>query len=321
MKVGTIVGHAPPVRAFGETTELVSNNVFVGLEIELEGLGSIVPSAHASLQEGGLWTVTDDQSLRNGGKEFIMMERGTGQPLMGADIIRALDQFKVFIDAQEAANKGPVESTRTSIHVHIDARDLEIDELKRFMLLYYTFEDILFRWVGGERRASQYCRPAATHQDVVYRAASLISSASNSGINLDLGNKYDALNFLSLRNLGTIEIRMMRATWDVAIIKQWLNLLLLLRTACKDETLEVDEFPELASANGMEDFLTSIFKDHAGVLLQHATAVDILQGVRLAQEILVLSNALKKGKTVDNFFKDGTTEDLTLVNKFEQKLA
>lgn len=319
MEIGKIVNRPSPARTFGNTTELVSNDVYLGVEVELEGMSKIYDKALSELNETGLWEIVDDNSLRDGGREFIMTERGTNQPLRGQDVVNALQAFNKFITKQAEVNSEPVTSTRTSTHIHIDVRDLTVAELKRFILLYYTFEDILFKWAAPDRRMSPYCRPASEHPDIVFRAASFLATSKVNFINPELGNKYDALNYLSVHHHGTVEVRMLGACWDYEHLKDWINLLLSLRRAARDETLEADTLPELASQNGMEQFLASIFGDMSNLLFPHATPMDILRGVRLAQEILVASAASKSAVTAAKFF-NGKPDQLDLVNKFQSKL-
>lgn len=319
MNVGKIVNKPAPTRTFSSSPELVSNDVYVGLEVELEGLGNITPSTLRTISDTGLWRIVDDHSLRDGGREFIMMEEGTSQPLRGGDIITALKVFSKFIDKQTKDTGEPSTSARTSTHVHIDVRDLEVSELKRFILLYYTFEDILFKWASADRRSSPYCRPASDHPDIIHRAATFLDRSGPNSLDPNVGNKYDALNYLAILEHGTIEVRMLDACWDYDRLRDWINLLLSLRIAAKDTALEADTIPESASMNGMEQFLSSIFGELSNQLFPFATPMDILRGVRLAQEILVVAAATNKAATCEKFFK-GKPDRLDLVNKFQSKL-
>ena len=75
------------------------------------------------------------------------MSAGDGQPLKGGDITRAMFGFKkVFLLYEEAGNEPPICSPRTSVHIHIDVRDLEVQQLKKLFLLYAVFEETFFKW-------------------------------------------------------------------------------------------------------------------------------------------------------------------------------
>jgi len=317
MSIGDKVGIPPPSRQWGASDALVANDVFVGVEIELEGLGGLTAPVSKLATKRGLWRITDDGSLRNTGREFIMQEVATGQPLMGKDIIRALDDFGTCIDALKAKDKPPVLSDRTSIHVHLDVRNLEDDQFKRLILLYYAFEDILFKWIGEDRHKSNYCRPASSHYDVIERVGALLNGRRDFNDTIRDGNKYDALNFEAVRHLGSLEVRSMRGTYDKALILRWVNILLRLREACLDERINLAQFPEQVSASGMQDFLQGIFKDQAQELLPFADDIDILRGVRTAQEILVVATAAREG--IANAYNTGNDTEVNL-NLFKDNI-
>lgn len=317
MSIGSKVGHRPPSRKWGSSKRLAVNDVFMGLEIELEHLRNFEAHVHAKpMIDSGLWTITEDHSLRDNGREFIMQEQGTGQPIMGNDVVRALEAFQESMKLLDKAKKPPHLSDRTSIHVHLDVRDLEEEHIDRFALLYYTFEEILFKWIGDDRDKSNYCRTAARNYDVISRTAGLLRANDVPFQNrVGWGNKYDAFNFLAIKGLGTIEVRSMRATTDMDTILQWMNILLRLHEAAQDATITVESFPELVSQGGMKAFLERVFKDQSGVLLPYATDMAILRGVRTAQEIMMLTSQEREG--LESAYDSGKANNSRLT-KFKQ---
>lgn len=314
MKVGDLVGRPAPTRKWGASDRLLESDVFLGIEIELEGMQWFSNTYRNMLDNSGLWRITEDGSLRNSGLEFITQEVATRQPLMGADIVRALDTFKDMITKASLKKKAPELSERTSVHVHLDVRDFNPDELKRFILLYYTFEEILFNWIGSNRSESSYCRPAYINQDVIERASAIMNAKSDSALQSALrGNKYDALNYAALHNYGSLEVRSMRGTFDTEEILVWVNILLSIRSAARNPEINVDDFPEQASASGIATLLTKVFDESLAVLLApHATSLDILRGVRVAQEIMMEQTIRSNNAIFQN-----RTEDLTAVNLFK----
>lgn len=317
--VGESVGHMPPARKWGESKLLVANEVFLGLEIELEHLSNFEATVAAKpMQASGLWTITSDNSLRDNGREFIMQEQGSHQPILGNDIIKALTAFQDSMDILEKAKKPAQISDRTSVHVHLDVRDLLEEDIDRLALLYYTFEGILFKWIGQGRDESNYCRSAASNYDIVHRTAGLLSGGGKPfHARVNYGNKYDAFNFAAIKYLGTVEIRSMRATTDSKEILAWINILLRLHEAARDPSISILDFPEMVSQGGMQAFLERIFKEEAELLLPYATDMDILQGLRTAQEILVVSS--KKAKGLQEEYDTGKCYDAR-VNEFKTKV-
>ena len=316
MSIAEEVGMATPARKWGTSPALVLNDVFIGVEVELENV-RLTDRHRRQLVKGGLWRIHEDGSLRDNGREFIMQETATGQPLMGADITRALDTFKGYIDMAKDDNKLPKATPRTSLHVHMDVRDLEKEEFARFILLYYAFEDILFKWVGEDRHLSNFCRPASSNYDIITRAANLLGGVHPFRHLIEDGNKYDALNYQVVRQLGSVEIRSMHGTYDTDLILRWINILMRLREACKDTNIQLDQFPEQASREGMQALLSSVFKEQAAELLPLVDEIDILRGVRVAQEILVLSE--EGDNHLSSTYDTGAPMDGN-INKFKQQV-
>lgn len=280
MNIGEVVGIHPPVQDYEDSPKIVDNNTRVGVEIELEQIeGSVVIDKALS---SGLWSVTRDGSLREGGLEFIMQAR-TGEPLKGGEIIAALDAFDDFIKAP--VERGVAINSRTSIHVHLDVRALSPEELNRLILLYYTFEEILFNWIGSDRRQSSYCRRLADHPDIIPRVAAVLEGKDLRG-SLGRGNKYDALNLASVRQHGSLEFRGMRATTDTDIILQWINILLKLHQAARNMEVEIGVIPEVISAEGPLEFLEQVFGEHTAAL-GVVSDYQVVMGARVAQELLL----------------------------------
>lgn len=101
----------------------------VGIEIEVENITQqVIPLAY--------WDAKSDGSLRNNGIELVSV------PLQIKQVQLALEH--VF-DVLNQNNK-PDFSNRTSIHIHVNCRDLTQDQLYNFILLYAIFENISTRW-------------------------------------------------------------------------------------------------------------------------------------------------------------------------------
>lgn len=292
--------HSDP-RRWGKSDRLADNNAFLGIEIELEHLRHFGGSFRDKLYQAGLWTLTEDGSLRDHGLEFIMQTRG-GEPLKGADVIRALDTFKAVMSEYIGHYDDPPScSSRTSIHVHVDVRDLDFPSLKKFILLYLVFEKIFFNWSSPDRYCNAYCRSTEIHYDVLERFAQILEmddAAHQKAIrSISSGNKYDAMNVLSIRKRGSIEFRMMGGTYDTERILKWVNMLLAMRIAAQDDNLILDEFPEHMSQRGLPNLIDQVFGKWGTELKPHATDLDVLEGLRLSQEVLMLQPSKQLNKT------------------------
>lgn len=296
---------------------LSDNDTFVGVEIELENLGNFYHSVyHEALMNSGLWNVVSDGSLRNHGLEFIMSSAGS-QPLKGGDIIDALGLFNTQMSQYIKNGSEPPECThRTSIHVHVDVRDMSMSELKRLVLFYSIFEDTFFKWSLPERYHNNYCRAISLHHDVMERLSMLV--AAQEGMTtvkaVQHGNKYDSINILSIKQRGSIEFRMMRGTYDTELILKWINMLLALRSAAKDSSIEIDLFPEVMSERGTDKLIDLIFDKWGVDLKVHATSMDLLKGIRVAQDILVAPRI----RALDTGFSTHSAKTSSHLNAFKE---
>ncbi|MCP5414404.1 MAG: amidoligase family protein [Chromatiaceae bacterium] len=289
--IGAALGMAPDTRKWKESPRIADNDTFVGVEVELENLGNFGPAWTSEMRSNGLWNITKDGSLRNSGLEFIM-STGDGQPLKGGDITRAMFRFKkVWRMFVEAGNPPPECSSRTSVHIHIDVRDLEVSQLKKLFLLYAVFEETFFKWSDLSRYDSNYCRSLEHNQDITNRLSTILKISDDMPdllhAHLSTGNKYDAMNYLSIKQRGSVEFRLMRGTYDTGLILQWINLLLCLKLAAKDKSIIIHSFPDDMSRRGLNTLIDQVFGKWGTFLKEYASELDILRGVRKAQDILL----------------------------------
>lgn len=193
-----------------------STQGMVGIEIEVENMKKGV---HLE----AYWDVKNDGSLRNHGMEFVSV------PLQIKQVQLALDHVYTQMNADNA----PDFSNRTSVHIHVNCRDLTQDQIFNFVLLYAIFEKHFYQVAGTRRMNSIFCVPLfrtnqmETINDVIYR------------MNPNW-QKYCGLNLLPLfannvtQGYGTIEFRHLYGTSSQQEILEWINDILCLRKfACE----------------------------------------------------------------------------------------
>lgn len=196
----------------------------VGIEIEVENItNSLCPLAY--------WNVKTDGSLRNNGVELVSV------PLQIKQVQLALEHAYNVL----TANNKPDFSNRTSVHIHVNCRDLTQNQIYNFILLYALFEKHFYSLAGNKRMNSIFCVPLfRTNQlnvldNVVY------------GLSPNW-HKYCGINLLPLyqnsvtQGYGTIEFRHLYGTSNQREILEWINDILCLRKyACeisKDDLLK-----------------------------------------------------------------------------------
>lgn len=173
----------------------------VGIEVEAENLANqdySVPSP---------WRIAEDGSLRNGGRELISFPTAP-------DCVESL--IKMLF---ERLPKDTHFSPRTSVHVHMNCRDLDYMQVYNIVILYQAFEDLLYDFAGKERKKSIFCVPIGNTN--YYRDFKHYMVRDS----LYRWSKYTGLNLAPLGNYGTIEFRHLRGTRDISTIYTWLHLL------------------------------------------------------------------------------------------------
>lgn len=172
----------------------------VGIEVEVENIRDNVKLEHS-------WSVHSDGSLRNSGLEFISL------PTKPALIESAINHL--FDNLPKEAHFSP----RTSIHVHMNVRDLTLMQIYNIVILYQCFEDLLYKFAGPERKKSIFCVPVGNTNYYINLRRNFIR---NDGTNW---SKYTGLNLSPMNNYGTIEFRHLRGTNNRQTIFEWLHYL------------------------------------------------------------------------------------------------
>lgn len=176
------------------------NNFLAGIECEIE-------SVRGLRGEVEFFQATNDGSLRNHGIEYISSP-------MTRDLL--VPQFKKLHANIVYHNRDDAFSPRTSTHVHINCRTLDVDQLKTLLLMYALFEEVFFSMVNPDRRDNIHCVPLTeTHLPTRYR-----SPMANI---LKAWHKYTAFNLLPIASQGTVEFRHLQGTDDAVLLDEWLT--------------------------------------------------------------------------------------------------
>lgn len=183
---------------------------FVGIEVEAENIKHVTTSPI-------FWMEKEDNSLRNNGIEFVTF------PIRAKYLYTALKLLY-----ENSLPKDVSFSERTSVHVHINVRNLTVDELTSFVILYLIFERVLFSFAGNNRYQNIFCVPVLE--------TTLLENFFNN-VKFDTlripWQKYTGLNLLPILDKGTIEFRQFPGTKDYNKIYLWVEILITLRLASR----------------------------------------------------------------------------------------
>lgn len=180
---------------------------YLGIEIELESLHDTVLSRHIQVGEP-YWSHHIDGSLRNG-LEFTLTN-----PLMGEQLVEAIDHFATLGEYTGSWTCGP----RTSTHIHLNMlQDSDTYELLRALLIaYYCIEDAWFKQFANGREWCSYCDPLdsgfiQTISQLLNKSASATDwaryVASEGSRRSNNASRYYGFNLIALAKYGTVEFR------------------------------------------------------------------------------------------------------------------
>jgi Putative amidoligase enzyme len=179
----------------------------VGIEIEVEKCGETAFRVTK-------WNVEKDGSLRG----HDAYEFKTFFPSTCQDGLDALAEFFGMVARKRAKGEGEFDfSERTSIHIHVDVRDLSTKEILSLTKLYAIFEKSFFDLVGRDRRHNIFCIPLSE--------SALIGDAKKGNFWWGKWEKYCAINLAPLITFGTVEFRGMAGNDNQALIRCWLLML------------------------------------------------------------------------------------------------
>lgn len=230
-KMSTVAEH------FG-VPALNAKTQFVGLECEIETIKRTKPEF-----PGAIFSITEDGSLRNTGREFISI------PMKVDDAILNFERLHATIEYGKEAF-----SERTSIHVHVDCTSLTLQECRNVVLNYALFEEFFFLMVDPSRRHNIHCVPLTETYLPFHYKQSIPEMFGR-------WHKYTALNIKPLGKFGTIEFRHMQGHNDVKLLQEWLKTIENLVAAGKTFTPNRSLLTDVGKVNAFKE----IFKDSPSV--------------------------------------------------------
>lgn len=173
-----------------------------GVEYEIEHIISA-----SKLNDNNIFgiNIDKDHSLRNNGHEFKT------PPLSFDNSLKAFDEVHAKVEYGNTAF-----TDRTSIHVHVNCRDLEPQSLREVVLCYALVEPLFLEYVGNVRKNSIFCVPLNyTYLPDIYKKSidQMIKE----------WHKYTAFNIVPLKQFGTMEFRHLFGTNNKEVFRKWLT--------------------------------------------------------------------------------------------------
>lgn len=282
MLVGQRLNH-PRIPPNEEPIEPFRVRSLLGVEIELEDCRLPVDGVTGASIGPKLWAIHTDNSLRNHGLEFVFKK-----PYGAQTTLKALKGLEEFFKEHKMR---PDKSERTSVHVHVDARDVTEEQLFKWLVLYTVYEPLLFNVFAKGRINSNFCVPIwesrvsrwTIHQLKAVGLENFYQMICGQGE----GYRYSALNLDALRKFGSLEFRHLKGEYKSKPLIDWIDALLCLKAWAVDESSSLDSFFSGPSKLYHKDLTQKIFSGHTSDrFFQHENYSKLFfLGLRTAQEI------------------------------------
>lgn len=236
-----------------------------GIEVEVEG--DSLPHL-----DNVTWGTHRDGSLRGESAEYV-----TQGPILFSEVEKAVKSLNAAFKKKESVLNL---SFRTSVHVHMNVQEMELDKLVSVVYIYYLFEELLMQYCGQDRVGNRFClrlRDCDGISDIIRNTF----SQNGQGIRKINANnvRYSALNLASLPKFGSLEFRGMRGTVDVGTIKTWVSLLDCIKNSQFNTAKEVFDFLE---NNGPLKLAENVFGELFNHIFFENAAHEILYNASLA---------------------------------------
>lgn len=181
--------------------------IYTGIEIEIENV-----IAHQVSPDP--WRLVPDGSLRNSGMELLSNPIRTQTSLA-----RYCNAYTRMRDTHAW-----MDSIRTSTHVHLDSRGLQLPDLVRIVAAYNIVEPILYLHCGPLREENIYCIPFYRADTTTHGLISAVRTGEVSQFLVETC-KYSGLYLGPLRTFGTIEFRMAPSFPSGDSVMEWVLML------------------------------------------------------------------------------------------------
>ncbi len=271
-----------PLRKWSPVNNTMVSDSYIGIEIEVENLRDY---------EGEFvyWQDKEDGSLRDNGREYVTY------PIPANLVPYAITELKEFLTE---VNPKYSFSTRTSVHVHLNVRDLTFKQLHALSIVYMLFEKAFYKFAGRDRYKNIFCVPHADSIDyqTVARAMEVAGTEDNMSIDdlislrrmFENCRRYVGFNVKSIPTYGTVEFRHLPGTIDIKRITTWINLILSLKKYVVENSYEqvLDSCLTINTTSQYEQLLSCVFGEYKDDIMYPEYAKDMYESILYLKEAI-----------------------------------
>lgn len=160
------------------------------------------------------WQVKTDSSVHCGGYPGCEVV----SPVLPADEA-GFAQVKVVCDALEAA--GATANKTCGMHVHVDIRDLSVEQVKNVLRAYGHFQAEIDSVLPTSRRGSRWANPLWNNWTRERMLARIEAAATVQDLSYAIGTRYTVTNLQKYVRTGTLEFRQHSGTAEARKALAW----------------------------------------------------------------------------------------------------
>lgn len=182
-----------------------------GIEVEVENC----PCDFGDDPRHSLWRVTEDNSLRNHGREFV------SRVLNPKSFDKALAQLQVMFNERYPDTDA---NYRCGTHIHYNQGTRTLFDTFEFIMAAIAMERMFLSAFAPDRAQSVYCVPWQDGRGLG-RSLRRGMSGYHQALDIMIGNtsKYTTVNIIPLTQYGTVEFRMFPSTTSTNALKQYVK--------------------------------------------------------------------------------------------------
>ena len=254
----------------------------VGIEVECEGHGMF-------FVDSPFWKSEDDGSLRGMFPEE-RCEYILKKPIPAKNVKAVLSDLSKAL----AANGAVLDfSYRTSVHVHVNVQELNIDQVMNIAYTYLLLEEPLANFCGKQRKGCQFALRLVDAEGLLDYLGNVFEFGDVAIRNIPKDTiRYSAINFEAIQKYGSIEFRGMRGNLDVELLSQWVDILMNIREFAKKYDNPLALFKVFRSVGAKGFLAMAIGEDNTKVLTYPRIEQEIQRNFSLTIDLPVLFKKL-----------------------------
>ncbi len=246
----------------------------LGLEVEVE--------AEAPLGACRGWAQVSDGSLRGPyNVEYVLRS-----PKNLESSLKLIQKLRETLEPSKV-----IDSIRAGVHVHVNVKDLTMEQLLSYAMFYYILEEALVGYCGSNRVGNHFCLRMKDAEGHITNLANFFNKGNLRHLYPLEQMKYASCNFYALVVHGTLEFRSLQTHPNLVKMDEWVCLLYHLKQEAK-KVGQPESIIENFSMDGGIAWCETLLGEHFSMIKdQPDLEIKLKDGMRVAQDLLIFSRS------------------------------